>query len=204
MQKSNHKEHCWKQDKWGYEHKSETGNSENEGSKVRCRSILDFNLLLIHTLRILLKQKGKQEDIQKPFDKKNLIGIFDELEDKDTKDFFNLLWRVRYLFDQYVVKWRYDNESDSYADEDEKLRLTSLSPPSQENESSWARQKMSILQSVLYFTGGYNQQYWLTPFLYFLLEENDGLSDEIALTELEKIDNVMLPGEKGKFLEAYE
>jgi hypothetical protein len=52
-----------------------------------------------------------------------------------------------------------------------------------------------MLQSVLYFTGGFTQQYWLTPFLYFLLE-NENLTNEQILVELEKIDNLMLPGDK--------
>jgi hypothetical protein len=52
-----------------------------------------------------------------------------------------------------------------------------------------------MLQSVLYFTGGFTQQYWLTPFLYFLLE-NENLTNEQILAELEKIDNLMLPGDK--------
>lgn len=52
-----------------------------------------------------------------------------------------------------------------------------------------------MLQSVLYFTGGFTQQYWLTPFLYFLLD-NENFTNEQILVELEKIDNLMLPGDK--------
>lgn len=163
--------------------------------KNRCRSIIDFNLLLIHTLRILLKQKGK-DDIQKPLDKKNLIEIFKEIEDKSIEEFFKLLWEVRFLFDKWIVKWRFDNDSDENSDEEEKLRLTSV----YKNENLFIRQnqkhsKLSVLQSILYYTGGYNHQYWLTPFIHSLLDKQND-DEQIILSELEKIDNLMLPGEK--------
>lgn len=108
---------------------------KKEEKKNRCRSIIDFNLLLIHTLRISLKQKGK-EDIQRPLDKKNLIEIFKELEEKNINEFLLLLWKVRFQFDKYVIKWRFDNESDEYSDDDEKLRLTFIN----QNGNSFARQ----------------------------------------------------------------
>ena len=49
-----------------------------------------------------------------------------------------------------------------------------------------------MLQSVLYFTGDYLRQFWLTPFLNILLD-NISLSpnDKIITSLLEKIDNQM-------------
>lgn len=161
----------------------------------RCRPIISFNLLLIHTLRLLNKQKGLG-DIKKPFDKKFLIAMFEELDDENVECFFQLLWRVRYLFDKYVVKWRYDNDTDPYAGDGETLKLTSVS----QHNTTFTRvncelSELSVLQSTLYHTGGYNHQYWLTPFLHYLLH-NDGKNGAEILEELEKIDNHMLPGEK--------
>ena len=54
-----------------------------------------------------------------------------------------------------------------------------------------------MLQSVLYFTGIFTQQYWLTPFLSFLLEKKNP-SDQAIQNELERIDNIMIPGDKKK------
>jgi len=72
------------------------------------------------------------------------------------------------------------------------VRLTKLN----RSENSFYRENKpmteeAMLQSVLYFNGGYNQQYWLTPYLFYLC--NHDCIENIAL---EKIDNLMLPGEK--------
>jgi uncharacterized protein with ParB-like and HNH nuclease domain len=180
---------------------SEQGTTENKkDAKMRCKSVIPFSLLLLHTYRIF-RNKNSEEDFQHLFDKKKLLDNFQDTVKMDKTElecFFKLLWQVRYVFDRYIVKWRFDNEENlTESDEVEKLRLTSFTIA--KNDKSFTRQnrahsKLSMLQSVLYFTGGYNQQYWLTPFLKFLL--NDDQDDEAILKELEKIDNLMLPGEK--------
>jgi hypothetical protein len=53
-----------------------------------------------------------------------------------------------------------------------------------------------MLQSVLYFTGIFAQQYWLTPFIDFLLNHENLNNDDLILKELERIDNIMIPGDK--------
>jgi hypothetical protein len=49
-----------------------------------------------------------------------------------------------------------------------------------------------MLQSVLYFTGDYLRQYWLTTYLGYLLDNHSNLpaTDPVHLEYLEKIDNV--------------
>jgi uncharacterized protein with ParB-like and HNH nuclease domain len=164
-----------------------------KNSSSKCRSIIPFSILLLHTYRIY--NKGK-EDFTTELDKKNLLHIFinltkHEQDESEIIRFFQLLWEIRYLFDKHIVKWRFDNEGDTYVDKDEKLRLTSIS---QENaRKNRAHSEESMLQSVLYFNGGYNQQYWLTPYLAYL-QEHQNLDSADTLQELEKIDNLMLPG----------
>jgi hypothetical protein len=107
-----------------------------------------------------------------------------------------LLWKIRYTFDKYVVKWRIEEDDDT----DEKLLLTEITTSRSYDKNYFSRtnspySSSQMLQSVLYFTGGFTQQYWLTPFLYYLLE-SESLSNEQILLELEKIDNLMLPGDK--------
>lgn len=50
---------------------------------------------------------------------------------------------------------------------------------------------MSMLQSMLYFTGNYNTQIWLTPYLMSLLEGGDSLTEDGSLISLERIDNIL-------------
>ena len=173
----------------------DTKNTDN-GSK--CRSIISFNVLLIHTYRIFNLQK-QRTNFDHTIDPKTLLSTI-KLDtfstSEETEAFFELLWKVRYTFDKHVVKWRMEEDDDN----DEKLLLTDITTSRRYEKNYFSRTNSSysssqMLQSVLYFTGGFTQQYWLTPFLYYLLE-TENLGDEQILTELEKIDNLMLPGDK--------
>lgn len=170
---------------------------EENKVNVRCRSIISFNALLIHTYRIFRFRKGEMD--LETFDIKRLLELFKDLTDKknevEVKEFFELLWEVRYMFDQYIVKWRSPNSDDSESYE-EHLLLTSLGDP--QGYFTRTNQKFSddqMLQSVLYYNSGFGQQYWLTPYLNFLLS-NSNCSPEQKLQILERIDNYMLPGRK--------
>lgn len=175
--------------------KTDTAITENTS---KCRSIISFNILLIHTYRIFNLQK-KRKNFEHAIDPKTLlstikIDTFSNTE--ETESFFELLWKVRYAFDKYIVKWRIEEDDDT----DEKLLLTDITTSRSYDKNYFSRTNSpysasQMLQSVLYFTGGFTQQYWLTPFLYYLLE-NESLNNEQILSELEKIDNLMLPGDK--------
>ena len=154
--------------------------------------------MLIHTYRIFNLQK-QRTNFENAIDPKTLLSTI-ELDtfstSEETEYFFELLWKVRYTFDKHVVKWRFEEDDDN----DEKLLLTEITTSRSYDKNYFSRtnspySSSQMLQSVLYFTGGFTQQYWLTPFLYYLLE-NESLTNEQILSELEKIDNLMLPGDK--------
>lgn len=175
--------------------KIDTVNTDNSS---KCRSIISFNILLIHTYRIFNLQK-QRENFEHTIDPKTLLSTI-KLDtfstSEETELFFELLWKIRYVFDKYVVKWRIEEDDDT----DEKLLLTEITTSRSYDKNYFSRtnspySSLQMLQSVLYFTGGFTQQYWLTPFLYYLLE-NESFSNEQILSELEKIDNLMLPGDK--------
>ncbi len=175
--------------------KIDTPTSDNSS---KCRSIISFNILLIHTYRIFNLQK-QRENFEHAIDPKKLlltIKLDDFSSCEETEYFFELLWKVRYVFDKHIVKWRMEEDDDT----DEKLLLTEINTSRSYEKNYFSRTNLSysplqMLQSVLYYTGGFTQQYWLTPLLYFLLE-NENLTNEQILAELEKIDNLMLPGDK--------
>jgi len=164
-----------------------------------CRSIISFNVLLLHTFRIYRKQNRFTEDVES-MDSKKLLEIIQPDKIENVEGFFLLLWRVRYLFDKYVVKWR-NEEGEEISNENEKLLLTSIYESDKDGKKRYSRQnnensEMQMLQSVLYFTGIFAQQYWLTPFIDFLLKPENLNNDDLILKELERIDNIMLPGDK--------
>lgn len=157
--------------------------------EIYARSIISFGQLLLHTYRIYLHKKNKS-DFEGSFHTSRLIDIFKELE-KDSEDeiksFFELLWQVRFTFDKYIVKWIADSNS-----KEERLELTTVTENTSNGKKYFGRNEIAknsslMLQSVLYFTGDSQRQYWLTPLLYGLIQKK--YEKEESLELLETIDN---------------
>ncbi len=166
---------------------------ENRVSEeVYCRSIINFGQLLLHTYRLHLKRENLK-DFEGTFHVNRLITIFHEMEERnnpeEVKRFFHLLWDVRYIFDKYIIKWISDIDAKT-----ETLELVNFNrnQESYYSNSNYAKSPSLMLQSVLYFTGDYLRQYWLTTYLNYLLENHNDLSatDKQHLDYLEKIDNI--------------
>lgn len=167
---------------------NQNGKIKTSGAKeeIYARSILNFGQLLLHTYRIYLF-KNNEEDFEGTFHINRLILIFKNLEAKsedEIKEFFKLLWQVRYTFDKNIIKWITDLDS-----KEEHLEITKVS---KNNTNSYftrnpiEKNEEVMLQSVLYFTGDYLRQYWLTPYLFRLI-----VNKEKSLRLLEQIDNTM-------------
>lgn len=139
------------------------------------RSIISFPMLLQHTLRIFLAKNNKP-DISKILDKE-LLNIFDNhiLDPKDVASFIELLWEVRYLFDKHVIKW--------VRLEDGEAHLISRLEKYENNENYYLRRVQrdastnkgeALLQSFLYHSQQITTQYWLTPYLKYLIDNKGG------------------------------
>ncbi|WP_111496166.1 DUF262 domain-containing protein [Marinobacter bohaiensis] len=161
-----------------------------EDETVYCRSIVGFDLLLIHAFRVFCVRKG-WPDIEARIKATNLMACFERLLSKDEADikaFIQTLWQVRYQFDTQVVKWVEHDDS-----EDPQLRLTNISrsPSSGKyyiNRSARELGAQAQLQAVRNFTGDRSAHYWLTALLARLVEQ-PGMSDEDVLYVMEKLDN---------------
>lgn len=162
-----------------------------ESDEIHCRSIINFGQLLLHTYRIHLHIE-KRDDFQGTFHVNRIIEIFDEMKKRGDKEeiirFFLLLWKIRYLFDKYIVKW--------ISDVDTKIEALDIVNISKNDNGYYSRTKYEkssslMLQSVMYYTGDYHRQYWLTSYLGYLLKNHsDGSpTDEKMLSKLEEIDN---------------
>jgi hypothetical protein len=168
---------------------------ENE---IKVRSIISFSMLLLHTLRIFLKKQGKY-DI-KEVNEKELLKIFTHKNNEDSSTygefkfsyenvvkFINLLWKVRFAFDENIIKWvNVEDNNDEvhmicniYPNENNKLL--------QRNKELEDVKSFSLLQSMLYHTQPVINHYWLTPLLYKLV--NDTQSDNE--TYLQQMDNYL-------------
>lgn len=177
-----------------YEYGEDTKTEEYEADDVR--SIITFPMLLQHTLRIFLATK-KEKDIPKILDKE-LLNIFSssffyvERTVEEIKGFIQLLWKVRYGFDKYIIKWvpKEDNEEhlicklEKYKSGNDKYYLRRRHPTSNEGEA--------LLQSMLYHSQQITTHYWLTPYLNFLVNHNG----QDGYQYLKKLDNYLFCSEE--------
>ncbi|KVX03030.1 DUF262 domain-containing protein [Shewanella frigidimarina] len=177
---------------------SEPEDELDNGLPDRVSSIITFSMLLQHTLRIYLQKNKKIEhnDISKISDK-DLLQIFklhwlkEQPNSKQVESFFRLLWDVRYQFDKHIIKW-------VLVEEDKQLAIRRLRViPGKKNtrylqrETTDASPSLSLLQSMLYHSQQMTTQYWLTPLLKFLLENNE----KNVLHYLQHLDNHLLCSE---------
>jgi len=171
-----------------YESKAGSEMEEYEADDIR--SIITFPMLLQHTLRIFLVHK-KENDIRKILDKE-LLNIFSESfftenrKQDDIKEFIELLWKIRYLFDKHIIKWVRQEDSETHLicklekyESRNKFYLRRRQPTSNEGEA--------LLQSMLYHSQQITTHYWLTPYLNYLLEQRG----QNGYNYLKNIDNYL-------------
>ncbi|CAI8763398.1 DUF262 domain-containing protein [Chryseobacterium sp. IT-36CA2] len=168
------------------EEADETNNLRSD--EIYCRALISFPQLLIHTYRIHLAKECKA-DFEGTFHANRIIEIFDPLINSDKEEitrFLELLWDVRQVFDLYIIKWVTDLST-----KQESLELVNLNKNSNDyySKTNYAVDTLHQLQSMLYFTGDYLRQYWLTPYLNYLLENKTQYEKAKALLRLEEIDN---------------
>ena len=177
----------------------------DEDIRVRFESIIEFPFFLIHTLKVLIWIKkishkdGKSPIIAELLDDKKLIETFRRVinfgvadgvsisEDKAkfARDFIICLVRTRYLFDKYIIKREYANESS-----DGEWSLKSLYVSGQQSKkkayyrnsrfvrfgewdktNNWRNQTNIMLQSALRVSyTSPKVMHWITQLLQWLSE----------------------------------
>lgn len=173
------------------ENEKEVFDEKRESEEVYCRSIINFGQLLLHVYRLHLRIEALP-DFEGTFHINRLIEIFKPMETRNNPDeikrFLELLWKVRFLFDKYVIKWISDIDTKT-----EYLELVNININAEYyySRSKYAKSCMLMQQSVLYFTGDYLRQFWLTTYLGYLLDNhnNNEANSDIHLNRIEKIDN---------------
>lgn len=171
---------------------------------ARVRSIISFPLLLQHVLRIWLHQRGSS-DLPRVLDR-DLLSLFeahfpaqDQTRGKarradDVRSFLGLLWRVRVLFDEHVIKWVDQGTREVHL-------IGNVSESTSKGRSYISRSReadshrgLALLQSMLYHSQEITTQYWLTPFLLHLVR-NEAQSAQAHYAYLQHLDNHLLTGD---------
>lgn len=184
---------------------------ENEYSSKKIRSIISFPTFLLHVLRIYHANNvefGANHNSIDVNDKKliehfkgDLFFSNDKVKNENNViGFIELLWKTRILFDCYIIKWVYDEENKEEYHDIQKLlisknsRINKNGTPSEitsvqrvENTDETIKD-LIILQGMLYHSQEMITQYWLTPFLHFLLKGEFNCNENV-LVRLEILDN---------------
>lgn len=150
------------------------------------RSIISFPMFLLHVLRIYqaLKPENKDEKNSVEVNDKKLIELFmkEGFQEKEKAGkYLDLLWKIRILFDAYVIKWVYDGELSEEHHDIEYLVVSKSDNKDQKNNETISVQRtehtdsdirnLVMLQGMLYHSQEMTTQYWLTPFLYYVFKE---------------------------------
>jgi hypothetical protein len=163
------------------------------------RGMFGFPLFLQHALRIWLFERDRP-DLPRLLDRE-LIALFEEHFFKSGGDrpsnvraFLDLLWRLRVIFDEYLIKW-----VDQGKEEIHLISAISVSTSSGKRYMSRSRdsdshQGFSLLQSMLYHSQEITTQYWVTPLLCFIYRNPDENAQRY-FNYLQHLDNHMLGSE---------
>ncbi|MEL1254163.1 DUF262 domain-containing HNH endonuclease family protein [Flavobacterium sp. DGU38] len=163
----------------------------------KVRSIINFPMLLLHTLRLFQFRNKNILDSDKSVEVKgkDLIEIFRMhnhyfAKSEDVKDFIDLLWNVRKNFDRHVIKWVGNVENN---EEVHFIKKLYQSKTAFQRRSPISNEGFALLQSMLYHSQQIITHYWLTPFLNKMLDEED---TENLYDYLKKLDNAMFCNER--------
>lgn len=197
---------------------------ESEYVSKSVRSIISFPVFLLHAFRVyqIKLERTKKELLGVTYNSnlesaevndKKLLDIFDVKtnfsETKKVKEFILLLWELRVQFDKYVIKWIYD---EGQKDEFHSLENIQISITIIKNKDGSENENLSVqrietsddvmltlvkLQGMLYHSQEMTTQYWLTPFLLYLLE-NRSLKNIDIIKRLEKLENELFFSEETK------
>ncbi|MFI8379506.1 DUF262 domain-containing protein [Leeuwenhoekiella sp. NPDC079379] len=172
--------------------KNNISSNEDGYEAESIRSIIDFPMLLLHTLRIYqhryLKCKNPEESAE--VKGKSLIKIFNSFDsyfktEKNVIEFIDLLWNVRKQFDKYVIKWVGNDED---REEVHLIKRLYQSETSFQRRAPKKNEGFALLQSMLYHSQQIITHYWLTPFLNKMLDIDD---KKQIYAYLKKLDNEM-------------
>lgn len=175
--------------------------SEQDEESTWANGIINFTLFLQHCLRIWLFEQGRQDvsgikDKQLLnlfqdhfFNAKNIAVESDQEKSENARGFLSLMWQLRVIWDDYLIKWVEQLDNKSRPIKIHQLCSTTVSSQYiSRSRNSNAHQGLSLLQSMLYHTQENTTHYWLTPYLYYL---KTNLSINPDTTELEQAFNYL-------------
>ena len=168
------------------------------------RGMFGFPLFLQHVLRIWLFERGRP-DLPRLLDRE-LLALFEENffkpaenRTENVRSFIDLLWRLRMIFDEHLIKWVDQGEEAIHLISAISVSTSSGKRYMTRSRESDSHQGFSLLQSMLYHSQEITTQYWVTPLLYFM-HQNPKLDPERYFAYLRYLDNHMLGSDANEIL----
>lgn len=163
------------------------------------RSIFGFPLFLQHVLRIWLLE-NERADLTRLLDRE-LIELFTDnfFQDatrraENVRSFIDLLWRLRVIFDEHIIKWADQGEEEIHLISNINMSTSSGKRYMNRSRQTDSHRAFSLLQSMLYHSQEITTQYWVTPLLLFM-HRNPGEKAERYFAYLSHLDNHLLGSE---------
>jgi len=146
------------------------------------RSIFGFPLFLQHALRIWLFESGRL-DLPRLLDRE-LLELFENHffqeeagRAENVRTFIDLLWSLRVIFDEHIVKWADQGEEEIHLISSISVSTSSGKRYMSRSPQADSHRAFSLLQSMLYHSQEITTQYWVTPLLLFM-KRNPGENAE--------------------------
>lgn len=174
----------------------ETPTESDDPEPTWVRSIFGFPLFLQHTLRIWLLENDRP-DLPRLLDRE-LLALFEAhfFQDaakraENVRSFIDLLWRLRVIFDEHLIKWADQGEEEIHLISNISVSTSSGKRYMTRSREMDSNRAFSLLQSMLYHSQEITTQYWVTPLLLFM-HRNPGEKAERYFSYLRHLDNHLL------------
>jgi len=175
---------------------TETATESDDNDPTWVRSIFGFPLFLQHTLRIWLLENDRP-DLPRLLDRE-LLALFEAQFFQDAtkraenvRSFIDLLWRLRVIFDEHLIKWADQGEEEIHLISNISVSTSSGKRYMSRSRETDSHRAFSLLQSMLYHSQEITTQYWLTPLLLFM-HRNPGENADRYFAYLRHLDNHLL------------
>lgn len=172
----------------------------DDDTRVRFESIIDFPYFLLHTLKVYVAINNISLDGKEiALDDKKLLESFGHYDSRDSfsRNFIVCLLRTRYLFDKYIIKREYANESASGEWSLKSLKILKSKKTSNNNkgkpqysntysavkdENDQKNKQILMLQSALRVSyTSPKAMHWITDLLILLYGENNKANNTDAM-----------------------
>lgn len=186
-------------------------------SRVRFESIIEFPYLLLHTLKVYIELYGVKHEnsaskiMDELLDDKKLLSAFKRVVDFGVSEngeisnnkedfvcnFIVCLLRTRYLFDKYIVKREYANDSTDgewslkslHQSKEKNAYYSNTKFSEQESTNDWQNKTNVMIQSALRVSyTSPKVMHWITKLLIWLSDKNrENIKNLDYLTEFHKV-----------------